>query len=326
MSRDSVRFLVVLLIALLTVHRATAVTIIGDGDDLLSAISAAPDGEVIEIQSSAIFVGTIAWFGKSLTIQAAPGFSPIIMGSPKVGHRAAQPALIQSEGVLRGLCFQPGIGSDGVIPAVSLGSSSTSSNITLVGNTVDGVLRIAGTGDRNLDATLLGNTLVGGLTISGTGNFNLQATLMGNLIQGSSGFSGTGFAQIDAIVEDNTFEMHVSIGGTGSLRINATFLKNSFESPVSIGSIYRSSLDLIFNENYFGSTVSLRSGDSIVSARFSNNSLDSAIDWQREPFYRGVVSFDNNTVRSRVPEPASFALAIAAASICTARRTCACSR
>lgn len=70
------------LLALALASPAAAQIIVNTGDDLVAVVAAAPDGSVIEIQSDAVFVGTLGWFGKDLTIQAGAGFTPTVKGDP----------------------------------------------------------------------------------------------------------------------------------------------------------------------------------------------------------------------------------------------------
>lgn len=104
--------------ALLAPSRVSAQTVVTTGDSLVAAVAAAADGDVILIQSSATFVGTLSWTGKRLTLRAGIGYQPTLRGSPDLpAVRLAPSPGPGSSGTFEGLRLEAGISAPGSIEA-----------------------------------------------------------------------------------------------------------------------------------------------------------------------------------------------------------------
>lgn len=105
--------------ALLPGSLATAQTIVTPGDDLAAIVAAAPDGEVIRIDSDGVFIGTLSWEGKALTLEAGPGFSPTVQGGVDLPALALNATGgVHTSASVEGLTLKAGPQSDPLGPAL----------------------------------------------------------------------------------------------------------------------------------------------------------------------------------------------------------------
>lgn len=110
---------------------SAAQTVVTAGDDLAAVVAAAPDGDVIRIDSNATFNGPLSWEGKSLTIEAGAGFSPTILGEtdePEPAFELRQTGDDTTGVIARGLTLETGALPGALVPppAISLTSEAGS--------------------------------------------------------------------------------------------------------------------------------------------------------------------------------------------------------
>lgn len=87
---------------------AAAQTIVNTGDDLIAVVAAAASGDVIQIHSDATFVGLFDWAGKTLTIEAGPGYTPTLRGPDGNNCLQPTPANPPTIGTFKGLRIEGG--------------------------------------------------------------------------------------------------------------------------------------------------------------------------------------------------------------------------
>ena len=203
--------------------RAFAETVVTTGDDLLAIVQAAPDGEVIRIDSDAAFEGTLIWSGKSLTIRAGDGFQPVLMGQPEapaiaLGGTPNHP----TRATLIGLTIQSGGPLDPLNPP--LAEYSLRSNGT---GTAPDVVRV--------DWELEDCRLVDEVTLGGTGIFETEFLARTCDFQGQVTISSIGDSRVQAeFLNDCSFE-RVFIGGSGQAAVDVRITSAEVAGALQFG-------------------------------------------------------------------------------------------
>jgi hypothetical protein len=216
---------IISLAAVLASNEAISNTIIvGDGGSVVSAVAAAHSGDTIEIQSNQTFTGTVTWFDKFLTIQAATGFSPTIKGPPNA--QALGPVSGRdgsgAGGALKGITLLGGINASGALPAVSLGGTlTTETYISFDDVTFNGSVSTGGTGEYYANARFSDCTFLSEISFSigTTGNAFEDVLLERSHFAGlviANAISESGF---NLLAVDNVLANAVKIPGDVGIHI-----------------------------------------------------------------------------------------------------------
>lgn len=234
---------------------AQAQVILMDGDDLQAAVTAAPSGTVIEIQSNDTFLGTLSWTGKDITIQAGAGFTPTIKGDPGSGvvslSNSSPPtvATFIDLSLVRGDDFLDPFTGQTITPS-AFSFSGTSLNPEFIVATftdcdVTGRISSSGTGMHRFTGTLTRTTIEGDVSLGGTGSLVQDVVMEECTIAGRLILSGTGSLVVDADLLDSTVDMGVLVSTTGSAMDTLEVRRSRISGSVSASAISSSSISLL---------------------------------------------------------------------------------
>ena len=197
---------------------------VSDGDDLFAIAEAAPHNSALEIRSNATFIGTLRWRNKFLSIKAAEGFSPTILGSGlnaaiELNHNQSGgggefTGLTLGSQIVREGQYTAGFSGPGEYrfkdnaflgEVVSGGGGSGSRSLLFQDNQFFGRFQIGGTGDLVQKADFYGNAFGGLVVVSGTGDSKANVRLEGNKLSAGFVMGGTGDFDPDLVAVNNLF-------------------------------------------------------------------------------------------------------------------------
>lgn len=203
-----------------------AQTIVGDGADLQAVIDAAAVGDVIEIQSNAVFQGSLFWSSdKNLTLRAGAGFAPTIRGdSATVGLQVFAAPTSTGTTRLEGLRIERGsTGAFGTPSAVAFSDGQPSIKVTDIvfdGCTFFGDFTIGGNGGFGLTAEVHGATIDGRVNLIGATTMSASLLLTDSVVGDGLDAAGQSTTAYDITVLDSIFGDRSNIQATGSSTID----------------------------------------------------------------------------------------------------------
>ena len=173
-----------LLLSAALLPAASAQTIVNTGDDLVAIVATALDGDVIEIHSDATFVGQLNWTGKTLTVRAGLGFTPVIEGGVNqsalrfFGSPISYGANFEGLRLVGGVWVPGGGFSDPVSVTLSgTGGVPHFANLSLTDCEMADACVVSGTGQFVSTFKASGCTFEAGFISSGTGSWISSAHL-----------------------------------------------------------------------------------------------------------------------------------------------------
>lgn len=231
---------------------APAVMVVGDGGDLLGAIAAAADGDVIEIQSNETFSG-VSWTDKYLTIRAGNGFHPTVgaimrlLGDSNTG------------GEFRGLNIQG--------PVYITGVGSRSTRLDFVDSVIQSDVTFEGTGDLSISATFRNSRLVNAY-MHGTGDLSGNLLIENSELTGGLVVSTISRAHYDLTVRDSVFHSPVSSGSGVTTVIEDSVFHRGFGG----GTTFDDTADITLLRSVLHDTLGVAFGNlSSTKVRAENN-------------------------------------------------------
>ncbi len=220
---------------LLAVPAGAQITVL-PGDDLQAILSAAPDGETLILQSDGTFEGTFHWSAKSLTLRAAPGFTPTLRGDDDRSAVDLGPMSTPTLAKFVGIRFLPGdqVSLSGTPYAITLGGNGINTRLEceLEDCVVGGTLISTGTGSATTMLHVNGSQILGTLYLNGTGDYTSDVTVESGTSLGELLVSGTGDCQALLVMRDSSVDGTTFIGGStdlsGSLRFRRVAFSETF--------------------------------------------------------------------------------------------------
>lgn len=215
---------------------AHADIVLGPGDDLVAAVAAAADGETLVLESNGVYVGTIGWTNRSLTLRAGTGFAPTIRGSDD------GPALVFT--------------ANSTAPTVArfVGIDLEAGTVTSLPTAPYSLMTI-GTGSGAVVAQLEFEDcrLLDGVVLGGTGEFHSQVTVQSCAV-GAAILSGTGDAVGELIATNSTFTS-VRAFGTGDFRSEVGLVGCSVDGAVELSPSLSATVDFEARRTRFRSGI-----------------------------------------------------------------------
>ena len=235
-------------------------TILGDGDNLGTAVAAAHDGDTIEIDSNSVYSGILTWHDKFLTIRAGSGYSPTISVIQNIYGNS------NTGGEIRGLK---------ILGPVSISGGATSfSNLNFYDNTISSDVNFNGVGELAIHSIMQNNHLKN-VYFDGTGNLTGNIKLDGNTVSGDVLASVVGQARYDLTITHNVVQGGISSGEGVTSVIDSNFVRHG----ISGGSDFGYPAKMTVTRNVMMDEMGIAFGaNSTVTVNASNNVILKASD------------------------------------------------
>ena len=282
---------------------ALSQVVVLSGDSLVDAVANAADGETIIIQSDDIFVGTLGWSQKELTIEAGIGYAPTIQGSPDAQALALSVSDPETRATLRGVRLVVGDPDPAstLVPAVSLSGTGTAPVDMVVDFhdcRIEGRFSVGGTGDAAILCDLYGVTLEGELELGGTGDSAATVRVWEGGTLDTVSVRPTGSAVRNLSLVDSevggALEVEARSTSQATVTVDRTRLGGSLSVTQEIGASAVVTLDSCLLVGDGGGTgVLVEDGAACDAVNCTVTGFDLALDAALPAFFENMALFGN---------------------------------
>jgi hypothetical protein len=249
-------------------------TVLGDAANLGTAVAAASNGDIIEIDSNSTYLGILTWHNKFITIRAGNGYSPTISSIQNIYGNSS------TGGEIRGLK---------ILGPVSInGGGTTFSNLNFYDNTFTSDVTFNGGGDWAIHSIMQNNHLKN-VYFDGTGDFTGNVQLDGNTVSGDVSADVFGPSHYDLNITHNVVQGVISSGEGVTSVIDSNFVRHG----ISGGSDFEYPATMTVTRNVMMDEMGIVFGaNSTVNVNASNNVILKASDSRWSAGIRVVEVFD----------------------------------